>query len=464
MVQIQLGNSKSLLKAPFHLFSAIQEELSYEVEGAHFATQHNPYWDGKIKLLKKNGEFPTGLLSKVVRFCKMKELPYQIDDLRVKPATKREFVCTFPEPIVPRYYQNEAVGRTDIYSRGVFVVGTGGGKTVTAAMVIDKFKQDTLFVTPDTDLRDQAFEDFAEWFGADAVGMDVKDEHPIVVQNIQSLARRDKKFFKRFKMVVIDEFHHSAAKTYQKINHYCENAYYRYGFTGTFLRSDGADMEMHGVLSSVIFKKTTSELIEEGFLVRPYITVVRYETRPEYGRNCNYKTAYDHIVQDAGFHQVSAEIANKKISEGKQTLIVVRRIEHGEALQEIIPQGIFVHGTMDKKERQRLKKAFINKEIPCLIATNIFGEGTDIPSIDVFINCRCEKTEIQTKQGIGRALRKADGKDKAEVYDFLIIGQKHLENHSVERIGSYKKESAFRIKFVRDHNIWDEETTLTPVK
>ena len=62
------------------------------------------------------------------------------------------------------------------------------------------------------------------------------------------------------------------------------------------------------------------------------------------------------------------------------------------------------------------------------------------------INARAQKTEIQTIQGIGRALRLAPGKEKAEIYDFMFIGQRHLENHSLERVASYKKERAFILK------------------
>jgi len=237
----------------------------------------------------------------------------------------------------------------------------------------------------------------------------------------------------------------SAADTYLKLNKWCANAYYRYGFTGTFLRTDGADMSMHGVLSKVIFKKTASELIEAGYLVRPHITITRHQVPRMPG--LDYKRAYDYIIRDGEFNKKIANIAREKISEKKQTLILVKRKEHGATLAEMIPQATYLSGDDPTHTREMVKAQFNRKEIPCLIATAIFGEGIDIPNINVLINARCQKSEIQSVQGLGRALRKAPGKDMAEVFDFLIIPQKHLQAHSVERILAYKKEPAFLIRY-----------------
>jgi len=236
----------------------------------------------------------------------------------------------------------------------------------------------------------------------------------------------------------------SAAKTYKTVNAYCRSAYYRYGFTGTFMRSDGSDMEMYGVLSQVIFKKSTSELIEEGYLVRPYITMIKH-TVPNL--KCSYARAYEYITKDESFNLKVARLAiSKAYTEGKQTLILVRRKEHGRAIVRLIGNDAeYLSGDDPTDHRERVKSEFIKKRFKCLVATNIFGEGIDIPTIDVLINARCQKTEIQTSQGIGRTLRKHEGKDKAEVYDFMIEGQRHLRDHSLERLKSYRKESAFRI-------------------
>lgn len=410
-----------------------------------------PFWDGRVRLINKAGIFPTGLLERLTAFMDAGRIPYELNDQRVKPV---EVIpkLTMQETFAPRYYQSNARDKTRASHRGVFVMGTGAGKSMVSAMVVDEHKVPTLIVAPDTGIRDQLLADYMIWF-PNMVGTKLSDSAPIIITNIQALIKQPKEAFLRFRMLLVDEFHHAAAKSYKKINAYCSNAYYRFGFTGTFLRPDGSDMEMHGVLANVIFTKGTSELIEEGFLVRPWITIVRFELSEKRLR-IPYAEAYVKIATDLRFNQLVANIAEQKaFKENKQTLILVRRIEHGELLQRLLPEATFISGELPTEERKQIKKDFIKKRVRCLIATNVFGEGIDVPTIDVLINARCQKTEIQTSQGIGRALRLADGKDKAEVFDFLIIGHKNLEDHSIERIRTYKREPAFKICAKRSESL-----------
>ena len=420
----------------------ISDTLSYEVEGAFFARRRIPMWDGRVRFLKKDGRYPTGLTKLIVKMCKAEKIPYKFKDLRTKPAESVDFKPTFDKD--PRYYQLDAREVSNKRPRGVYLMGTGAGKTLTSALIVEARKVPTLYVTPDTGLREQAYADYAKWFGDKNVSMSINSDAPIVIENIQSLARKDPKLFTRFKMLMVDEFHHSAADTYVDVNDYCTEAYYRYGFTGTFVRTDGTDMRMHGVLADIIFTKSTSELIEEGFLVRPYITMYRLDLGK---MQMSYQEAYKFMKTYEPMNKIVAEVADQKSNgEKKQTLVLVRHKDHGAELEKRIPNAVFVSGTDSMEDREMIKSRFVNKKLRCMIATSIFGEGQDIPSIDALINARCEKTEIQTAQGIGRALRLCPGKDKAEVTDFFFMGQKHLQSHSKERLASYRKESAFVVQ------------------
>jgi superfamily II DNA or RNA helicase len=458
VIKIKIDNASSQIQcSPELLFRIRKDCLSYMAEGAEFAMRVNPMWDGRIYLCNKAGIFPTGLLGRLIEWLKKNSTSYSLLETRAAPRASCSLKIAFPEGMEPRYYQTDAMNLTDTQNRGVFVMGTGAGKTLTSAMIIEKRKLPTLFITPDTGLREQAFRDYSKWFGPSKVDTKIENTSaPIIISNIQALTNKDPKFFARFNMLMVDEFHHAAAKTYKQINQTCLNAYYRYGFTGTFVRTDGADLEMYGVLSNIIFRKTTSELINEGFLVRPYITISTLDMSELNARgtgkrrlNMNYKDAYNYVIKYEPFHKKVAQIAEQKSKEGKQTLILVRRKEHGRVLRDLIGGSFYLSGDDKSSDREKVKRAFVEKRIKTLIATNIFGEGQDIPSIDVLINARAEKTEIQTSQGIGRALRKHKDKDKAEVYDFLFIGQKHLEDHSIERLNTYRREKAFKIQIRR---------------
>lgn len=418
----------------------LRDLLSFETHGAAFMKRKRPLWDGKTHLMKNNGNFPTGLLQIVLKFLIENEIGYTIRDNRIVPEGDEDIGIDIPSDMVPRDYQIEAMNVTDRHTRGIFLMGTGAGKSLTSALIIDKFKVKTLFVVPDTDLKKQIVKFFKDIF-PNQVGSNIQSDFPITVETIQKLSRIPAGALNRFQMLITDEFHHSAAKSYLALNTNTPNAYYRYGFTGTFVRTDGKDMVMHGVISNIIYTKRTSDLIYEGYLVPPNIYMVGFKVRGI--SKYNYKDAYQYITESPDFNQKIADIAVKCIRLKRQTLIIVKNIAHGEYISSLIPDSHFLHG--ESPDREEIKQKFIDREITCLVATNIFGEGTDIPSIDVYINARLQKTEIQTIQGIGRALRKIPGKEHCAVFDFMISGQKHLKQHSNERLIAYQTEPAFNI-------------------
>jgi len=448
MVTLTIHNAHSHVDCNRDIYAHLRDLLSFEVDGSAFIIRSNPRWnwDGKTRLLKKDGTFPTGLARRVLYWLKKNDIQYEIRDQR--PLPKPTWCLETNNKWKLRPYQQQAVDAAERRPRGVYVIGTGGGKSCIAAFLIKSKGLPALFVTPDTGLLEQTYRNFKDMFKDDAlVSRDIKSEAPIVVSNIQSLVRKDPALLERFGLLIIDEFHHSSSDSYLKLNKMASGAYYRYGLTGTFMRTDGTDMTMHGVLSDVIFTKTASELIEEGWLVRPYITFIEHPLKG--WSRLNYRMAYDRIILDTEFNTRVSRIAIQKIDEEKQTLILVRRKEHGELLHRMIENSQYICGDHSMEVREQAKQRFLERRLPCLIATNILGEGQDIPSIDVLINARLQKTEIMTMQGIGRALRKTDGKERAEIFDFMVSGQRNLAAHSTERLNSYKKEPAFKISIIQ---------------
>lgn len=229
--------------------------------------------------------------------------------------------------------------------------------------------------------------------------------------------------------------------------------------TGTFVRPSGDEMEMHGVLSQVIMRVTTSELIRQGFLCKPYVKMIKFDLNKEKYRGQKYIDAYAQLVDEYEIQNIIANIASH--FSDKQVLIVTKRVEHAKILSEMIEDAVFLSGEMPLDYRDKMKLKFINKEINCIVSTNIFGEGINIPSIDIFINARFEKTEIHTLQGIGRCLRAIPGKRFALVIDFSLFGHRNLRDHSLKREKSYKSEEEFDVEIVNDYtkilNIYDSK-------
>ena len=458
VIVLNLGNVVcEILNCRSDIVRAISDILSYEPDGAAHQMRHLPKWstwDGRTRLLKKN-KFPSGLLFLVEDFLKENKLEYKIADSRKRPKTTKNFKATFPYTLRP--YQNEVRTIVKRDERGVFDVGTGGGKACLIGICISEIGLDTLVVVPDVGLREQLYQSLVKWFSKELVSKDIKSNASIVVHNIAGLVNKPEALFYRFKSILSDEFHHSSASTYLKLNILAKNAFYRYGFTGTNVRPDGKDLVMQGVNSKVLLKKSTSDLIEEGYLVPPHIKM-KFVSLHGYSR-LGYREAYDRLVADDEVNNLIAKEAEDLIEEGLQVLILVRRKAHGEAIVKRLPFAKVAYLTGDDliDVREQAKDSFKNREIQCLIATSIFREGQDIPAIDAFVNARFQKSVVETKQGIGRALRLAEGaknfsesqklgKSCAKVVDFFFKGNRHLQNHSVERAKQYRSERAFIVK------------------
>lgn len=436
----------------------LSDVLSFDVDGAAHAMRamgRHVQWDGKKRLLQRDGSFPAGLTLEVAKWIKENDLKVEIKDLRVKRSEIKQIPIAMKPGLESRPFQEESCLISDDRPRGIFVIGTGGGKSITACMLVARRKLRTLFVTPDKGLCIQTLAVFRHWLDVE-VSDKVKSDAPVVVTNIHQIAKCEEKDLARFQMLIIDEFHHAAALNYLRLNMLAANCYYRYGLTGTLVRPDGRDMVMLGVLSNILLTKTTSDLINDGYLVPPNIHFKRWKLKGQ--SKLNYRDAYEMITTNWEFNSMVAKLIRERShGDGLQTLVLVRRIEHGMLLHQLLGEHArFVSGSDSIEEREEVKKNFANKKIRCMIATNIFGEGQDIPSIDCLVNVRLQESEIQTKQGVGRALRLAQGaksfaesvklgKSKAEIIDFMIEGNKHLRRHSESRITQYRSEPRFTV-------------------
>ena len=108
-----------------------------------------------------------------------------------------------------------------------------------------------------------------------------------------------------------------------------------------------------------------------------------------------------------------------KKHEGEQILILVKLIEHGENLNELIKDSVFLYGETPNKIREEMLNNFKSENHNILISmSSIMSEGVDIPNLKVIINASANKGDIKSLQAIGRVMRKISGKSSAFYYDF----------------------------------------------
>ena len=80
----------------------------------------------------------------------------------------------------------------------------------------------------------------------------------------------------------------------------------------------------------------------------------------------------------------------------------------------------FVH-TVPIKKRQKILEQFNNGDIQVLIAMKCLDEGVDIPSTRTAFFLASTSNPKEFVQRRGRILRLAEGKNKATVYDFIVV-------------------------------------------
>ncbi|MBA3006214.1 MAG: DEAD/DEAH box helicase [Desulfocapsa sp.] len=98
--------------------------------------------------------------------------------------------------------------------------------------------------------------------------------------------------------------------------------------------------------------------------------------------------------------------------------------KHKEVLQAVAALGLrcheFVH-EVSLSEREKLLSQFGEGEIQVLVAIKCLDEGVDVPSTKSAFILASSTNPREFVQRRGRILRKSKGKDRAFVYDFLVV-------------------------------------------
>ncbi|NEP23720.1 DEAD/DEAH box helicase [Moorena sp. SIO3I6] len=299
---------------------------------------------------------------------------------------------------------------------------TGGGKTVCIGALVQYFVQQGLKVLAIAHRKElitqlsETLENITKLpIGKIKAGIPPAPHHNIQVASIQTLIRRQP--FPEADLLIIDEAHHSASKSYTDVMSAYPNAYIA-GFTATPTRTDG-----HGFLQTydaLVKGVTTAYLIEHGhlsqFKVYGGVTINTKGLKSSVG---DYQKG---ALEKRAMAVVGDVVpAWRKYAEGKKTIVFAVGVKHSEAIAKAFNEaGVKAEhldaNTLDKEREQALDR-FKNGETTVLSNCNLFGEGFNVPSIEAVQICRPTKSKIVHFQQIGRALRPAEGKPHAIIID-----------------------------------------------
>ncbi|MGI6160246.1 DEAD/DEAH box helicase family protein [Candidatus Darwinibacter acetoxidans] len=338
----------------------------------------------------------------------------------------------------PRGAQIEALhyleqSRKEGFRRGMVVMATGVGKTYLAAFDSVKFRR-VLFVAHREEILRQARDTFHSvvptktkgWFNAEVKTTDAD----LIFASVQTLSQEQylhPSYFPadHFDYLVVDEFHHVAAQSYQRIVSYFEPRF-MLGLTATPYRMDNQDI-FQFCEDNVVYEINLQEAINKDYLV-PFHYYGVYDDTTDYSK---IATANGRYVSDQLERALSiaarGDLILKRYLEyrGERALGFCSTIKHANFMTEYFQRSgvraAAVHSGSGRYvlARQDAVEALRSRDIEVIFSVDQFNEGVDIPEVDLVMFLRPTESYTVFLQQLGRGLRKADHKDFLTVLDFI---------------------------------------------
>jgi len=317
--------------------------------------------------------------------------------------------------LVLRDYQKECNELIDNLDPGSYLIqmATGLGKTATFTSI--KRKGRVLVLAHREELVTQPIKYYDCPVGIEMANRKSNGE-PVVIASVQSIIHRLENFkTDDFDLIITDEAHHAAAKSYRKIYEYFKPRLHL-GFTATPNRGD--NVRLDDIYQDIIFERDIKWAIQNKYLTDIYCLRVNigYDISKVARRMGDFAPGeLEELMNQDVLNNAIAE-AYKKYAKG-QTLIFACSVDHAEAIAEKIPGAVAV--TAKTKNRDELIKKFTNREIPVLVNCMIFTEGTDMPLVETVMIARPTSNSNLYTQMVGRGLRLYPGKEKLTLIDLV---------------------------------------------
>lgn len=383
--------------------------------------------------------------------------------------------------IIPYSYQQEILDKLEAervirgYYNNLVVAATGTGKTVISALDYRNFKRQNkskpcrlLFVAHREEILKQSLYTFRAVlkdanFGEMFVGKykpDSIDNLFISIQTFNSQNFTEKTSQDYYDYIIVDEFHHAAAKTYQKLLNYYKPKILL-GLTATPERMDGKNILKY------FSNRIAAEIRLPEAIDRKLLCPFQY-----FGVTDNVDL--DTLKWTAGgydkseltkIYSFSGAISNRRadlvvnalikyvtdIDEVKGLGFCVS-VEHAEFMSSYfnnkgIP-SIFLTGNSPNEERSSAKSKLISGDIRFIFVVDIYNEGVDIPEINTVMFLRPTESLTVFLQQLGRGLRLSENKECLTVLDFIGQANKkyNFEDKFAALLSNTNKSVAQEIK------------------
>lgn len=343
---------------------------------------------------------------------------------------------------------------------GVIVLGTGGGKTLLTAAIIQNCRKilknpdaKCLITVPTLQLVTQTHDDFIEYGLTDVSKWSGKEKFQsnskIVVASTSILnsEKTDLSVLSDFDIYIGDECH-----TFNRGNKILTifkflNPKFKYGLTGSMPQNMIDYWTVLGFFGEKLYEKKTKELEDEKYLTpfKIYILNIQHKgLNIPYVKN-NPIESYQNEIEVLNKTERRNDILRKlALRLTGNTIIMVDRLDLGQTLLNLIKEKkekcYFIQGSTDLDDREKIKAILTKEDGVIVIAmSKIFSTGINIPNLHNIIFAQIGKSKIKIIQSIGRSLRLHKNKKFSKIFDIAdntLYGSKHKN----ERIKIYSQE------------------------
>ena len=375
-----------------------------------------------------------------------------------KDINKDQEGFNFNLDIRPYAYQKEILEKLkterELFNKhkNLLIAATGVGKTVIAAFDYKRFVKDNkgkknrlLFVAHREEILKQSRDTFRAIlkdnnFGDLMVGKNEFKSLDHLFVSIQSLNSKDLTTITSedfYDFIIVDEFHHAAAQSYQKLLKYYKPKILL-GLTATPERADNKD------IYSYFEDRISAEIRLPEAIDRKLLSPFQYFgvtdnvdlSKLKWGRKGYDIRELDNLYTNNDIRAANIlESVNKYVTDINEVIGLgfCVSIEHAKFMANYfnlngVP-SVSLHSQSSRDERNEAKSRLVNGELKFIFVVDLYNEGVDIPEINTVMFLRPTESLTVFLQQLGRGLRLSEDKECLTVLDF--VGQAH-KNYNFE--------------------------------
>lgn len=330
---------------------------------------------------------------------------------------------------------------------GIILLPTGKGKSILGLYLAGAFQQRALIVVQKNDLVSGWLNDAKDVYGLEKsdVGIIKAKEFRIgkqlTITTIQTLMKlppnRKQEVFNTFGMLIQDEMHHAAAKSYDILSSF--PARYKIGLTATLLRNDGLLNVLHYQFGDIAFEHADHTGDED---ILPVTVRIRQAPTVWTPRK---KKVQIHEVRQAitdceEFGAMLSRDIMREYSKAKSCVVFTHTKEHCDVIYNnlveagVNPLRIQVYNGDSKVTPEEMKERAENWRGFITIATYaIATEGTNVKAWERGFLASSVANEKDVVQAIGRCRRTKPGKEDCLIYDYRFDGVANCYRHGILR-------------------------------